>query len=177
MGALPGGGSGWGDSRRGRSPVFGVTTEGRVPGLPGQVARGTPGRALCANSLGFAPACCVLGRDARSDLQVVGSSAMGNGGGSPGGGKDATSPSLGRNLEKIEWGQEGGERKEASAGCPEVCQVLKTQGQRMWSHLLFKNIYMIDVRTTQLTICAILLYSLLRKLLSPNPSQISFSCK
>lgn len=124
--------------------MFGVTPEGRVPGLPGQVARGRPRRALCANSLGFTPACCVLGRDAWSDLQVVGSSAMGNGGGSPGGGKEARAPALGRNLEKLEWGQEGGERKEASAGCPEVCQVLKTQGQRMWSHLLFKNIYIYD---------------------------------
>ena len=54
-----------GDNRGGRSPVFGVTPEGRVPGLPGQVARGRPRRALCANSLGFTPACCVLGRDAR----------------------------------------------------------------------------------------------------------------
>lgn len=35
----------------------------------------------------------------------------------------------------------------------------------------------IDVRTTQLTIFMILLHSLLRKLLSPNPNQISFSFK
>lgn len=32
---------------------------------------------------------------------------------------------LGRNLEKLEWGQKGGER-EASAGRPELCQVPKT---------------------------------------------------
>lgn len=42
--------------------------------------------------------------------------------------------------------------------------------------LLFKK-KMIDVRTTQLTIFVILLHSLLRKLLSPNPNQISFSFK
>lgn len=49
-------------------------------------------------------------------------------------------------------------------------------GQRMWLNLLLKK-KMIDVRTTQLTIFVILLHSLLRKLLSPNPNQISFSFK
>lgn len=49
-------------------------------------------------------------------------------------------------------------------------------GQRMWLNLLLKK-KMIGVRTTQLTIFVILLHSLLRKLLSPNPNQISFSFK
>lgn len=77
---------------------------------------------------------------------------MGKGVG-PGGGKEATAPALGRNLEKLEWGQEGGEIKEASAGCPELCRVTKTQGQRMWLDRLLKKKKVIDVRTTQLTIC------------------------
>ena len=46
----------------------------------------------------------------------------------------------------------GSEIKEASARCPELCQVTKTQGQRMWLELLLKK-NVIDVRTTQLTIC------------------------
>ena len=103
VGALPGGGSGWGDSRGGRSPVFGVITEGGVTRLQGQAARGRPRRALCANRLGFTPRVVCWG-GTLSDMQVVGSSTRGKGVG-PGGGKEARAPALGRNLEKLEWGQ------------------------------------------------------------------------
>lgn len=76
-------GAAWGDSRGGRSPVFGVITEGSVTGLQGQAAGGRPRRALCANSLGFTLACCVAGRDAVR-YAGCGEQHHGEGGGSRG---------------------------------------------------------------------------------------------
>ncbi|XP_055273465.1 uncharacterized protein LOC129549898 [Moschus berezovskii] len=151
--ATPGGGSGWRDSRGGRSPVFGVTTEGCVPGLQGQVARGRPRSALCADSQGFIPACCV--RDAVRSAGC-GEQRHGEGGGSPGGRQEATAPALGRDLEKLEWGQEGG-KKRGKCRVPRAVPGVETQGQRMWLDLLFKEKNVLDVRTTQLAVCVVLL--------------------
>lgn len=69
------------------------------------------------------------------------------------------------------WGEKGGKCR-----APRAVPGAEDTGQRMWLDLLLKK-KKIDVRTTQLTIFMILLHSLLRKLLSPNPNQISFSFK